>query len=565
MSQLIADIGIILIVATVLAIIARLLKQPLILGYMVAGLIIGPIGLGWVTNHDIIATLSEIGIAFLLFIVGLELDVRKLKHLGAVSLVVGLGQVILTFIAGYLIAVLLGMPSTYAFYVSIALTLSSTVIIIKLFSDKNEINALHARIALGVLLVQDFIAVIVLAMMANSGQLNTAHIMSNLITGIGFFAVSIVIGTLFLKYLFRPIAKSSELLFLAAVSWCFAYAMISQWFGFSIAIGALLAGISLAPLPYHIEMASRIKALRDFFATIFFVTLGMQIVLTGINLLIWPIIILSLFVLIGNPLIILVMMSVMGFKNRPAFLTGISLAQISEFSLILVALGHQSGILPQTIASMIAIIAVITFTISSYMITYDEQLYRIFKKVLRPFESLAIHGFDLEYLPEKEHDYKIILCGCDRIGAAILDVAKKLKKSILVVDFNPELIKHLMKEEIHCVYGDISDAEIMDKLNFRKSEIVISTIPDFEDNIMLTKKVKQARKKTVVIVTAEDVDDALELYKKGADYVILPHMLGGEHISILLQETAQDIGKILKSKKHTIAKLKIKQAHKNGH
>jgi Kef-type K+ transport system membrane component KefB len=565
MSELIADIGIILIVATVLAIIARFLRQPLILGYMLAGLVIGPIGLGWVTNTDIITKLSEIGIAFLLFIVGLELDVRKLKHLGAVSLVVGLGQVILTFIAGYLIAILLGMPSTYAFYLSVALTLSSTVIIIKLFSDKNEINALHARIALGVLFVQDFIAVIILAMMANSGQLNTAHIMSNLITGVGFFAVSIVIGTLFLKYLFKPIAKSSELLFLAAVSWCFAYAMVSEWFGFSIAIGALLAGISLAPLPYHFEMASRIKALRDFFATIFFVTLGMQIVLTGLGQLIWPIIILSLFVLIGNPLIILVMMSVMGFKSRPAFLTGISLAQISEFSLIMVALGYQLDILPQILVSMVAIIALITFTVSSYMITYDEKLYRIFKKIVRPFESLAIHGFDLHYLPEKEEDYKIILCGCDRIGIAILDVAKKLKKSILVVDFNPELIKRLMKEEIHCVYGDISDAEIMDKLNFRKAEIVISTIPDFDDNVLLAKKTKRVNKKAAVIVTAEDIDDALELYKYGADYVILPHMLGGEHISILLQDTAQNISKILKSKKHTIAKLRKKQAHKNGH
>ena len=210
--NLIADIGIILIVATVLAIVARFLKQPLIIGYMLAGIIIGPLGLGWVVNHDVITTLSEIGIAFLLFIVGLELDIRKLKHLGAVSLIVGLGQVILTFIAGYILAIFLGLPSTYAFYVSIALTLSSTVIIVKLLSDKNEINALHGRIALGVLLVQDFIAVMILAMMANSGQITTSHIMSNLITGIGFFAVSIVIGTLFLKYVFKPIAKSTELL-----------------------------------------------------------------------------------------------------------------------------------------------------------------------------------------------------------------------------------------------------------------------------------------------------------------------------------------------------------------
>lgn len=565
MDPLIADIGIILIVATVLAIIARFFRQPIVLGYMIAGLIIGPVGLGWVVNYEVITTLSEIGIAFLLFIVGLELDIRKLKHLGAVSLIVGIGQVVLTFIAGYLLAIFIGLPSNYAFYVSIALTLSSTVIIIKLLSDKNEINALHGRIALGVLLVQDFLAVIILAMMSNSDQISTAHIMSNLIIAIGFFAVSIILGTFFLKHLFKPIAKSTELLFLGAVSWCFAYALVSQWLGFSMAIGAFLAGISLAPLPYHIEIASRIKSLRDFFATIFFVTLGMQIVLQGIQYLVWPIILLSLFVLICNPLIVIVLMSVMGFKSRPSFLTGISLAQISEFSLIMMAAGYSLGIFPQTLVSVIAIIAVATFTISSYMITYDEQLYRFLKKIIKPFEKLSVKGFNLEYLPEKELEYKIILCGCDRIGHAILESAQKIKKSILVIDFNPELIKSLMKEQIHCLYGDISDVEIMNRLNFKKAEIIISTIPDFEDNVMLTKKAKSANKKVLVIVTAEDAEDALELYKQGADYVILPHMLGGEHISVVLQESAKDIGKIIKSKRSNIAKLRKRWALKNGH
>jgi len=332
-----------------------------------------------------------------------------------------------------------------------------------------------------------------------------------------------------------------------------------------MAIGAFLAGISLAPLPYHIEIASRIKSLRDFFATIFFVTLGMQIVLSGITALIWPIILLSLFVLVCNPLIVIFLMSVMGFKSRPSFLTGISLAQISEFSLIMMAAGFSLGIFPQVLVSVIAIIAVVTFTISSYLITYDEQLYRFFKKFVKPFEKLAIKGFNLEYLPETELDYKIILCGCDRIGHAILESAQKMKKSILVIDFNPELIKHLMKEKVHCLYGDISDVEIMNRLNFKKVEIVISTVPDFEDSVLLTKKVKNVNKKALVIVTAEDIDDALDLYNHGADYVILPHMLGGEHISIVLQETAKDIGKLIKSKKNNIAKLRKRWAKKNGH
>ncbi len=551
---LIVEIGLILILATFLAYIARRFKQPMILGYIIAGMVIGPLGFKLVIDMDTITTLSELGIAFLLFIVGLEIDVRKLRNLGLIALVAGIGQVIFTFVITYLVVNMLGFSQIHTLYIAIALTLSSTIIIVKLLSDKGEMNALHGRIALGILLVQDFVAVIALAALAKS-SITWTSVGTNVALGIGFFAVALIAGIYILKYLFDPIATSPELLFLGAVSTCFLYAMISEKIGLSIAIGGFLAGICLAPLPYNVEIISRIKSLRDFFATIFFVTLGMQVVIPhGVN--IWfPVILFSLFVIIGNPLIVLILMSVMGFKSRPAFLTGISIAQISEFSLILVAAGVVTGVVPQIIMSIIALVAVITFTVSSYMIMYDEKLYRLFHKIVKPFEKLAVRKLHFEHMPG-ETKYNIILCGCNRVGRGVIESAQRIKKNVLVIDFNPEVVHKLAKEKIHALYGDVGDVEIVERISKHKPELIISTVPDVADNHLLLRKIKPKYKKTKMILTANNIDDALELYAEGADYVLLPHQLGRDHIALLLREKTRNITKLDQERARHIERIK---------
>ncbi|MBN1644772.1 cation:proton antiporter [Candidatus Woesearchaeota archaeon] len=554
MNSLVSEIGLILILATFLAFIARRLKQPMILGYIIAGMIIGPLGLKLVIDMDTITTLSELGIAFLLFIVGLEIDVRKLRNLGLIALVAGIGQVVFTFIITYFVVNLLGFSQIHTLYIAIALTLSSTIIIVKLLSDKNEMNALHGRIALGILLVQDFVAVIALAALAKS-SITWTTVGVNVALGIAFFAIAIIIGMFILKYVFNPIASSPELLFLGAVSTCFLFAMISEKIGLSIAIGGFLAGICLAPLPYNLEIVSRIKSLRDFFATIFFVTLGMQIVIPyGVN--IWfPVFLFSIFVIIGNPLIVLILMSVMGFKARPSFLTGISIAQISEFSLILMALGVSTGMIPQVIMSIIALVAVITFTVSSYMITYDEQLYRLFQKIIKPFEKLAIRKLHFEHMPG-EIKYHIILCGCNRVGRGVIESAQKLKKNVLVIDFNPEVVHKLAKEKLHALYGDVGDVEIVERIIKHKPELIISTVPDAADNYLLLQQVKKKHKKVKMILTANNIHEALDLYEEGADYVLLPHQLGRDHIALILREKTKNITKLDQERARHIERIK---------
>jgi len=276
MANLFIEIGVVLIVAGVLASIARFLKQPLIIGYMLAGIIIGPIGFGLITDIENIITLSEIGIAFLLFMVGTELDFRKVKNLGMPALLTGLGQIIFTFVAGYFIAAQFGFGQIASLYISLALTLSSTVIVIKMLSDKEQINTLHGRVALGILLVQDIVAIFAIALLSvETFTLNV--VMANFFKGILLFVISLGLGSVVLKSVFRYFAKSQELLFIGAVSWLFLNAILAYALGYSIAIGAFLAGLSMTTVPYNIEIVGKVRSLRDFFAVIFFVSLGMEI------------------------------------------------------------------------------------------------------------------------------------------------------------------------------------------------------------------------------------------------------------------------------------------------
>ncbi len=548
---LLQDIGIVIIAATILAYIARLLRQPLILAYVLAGILIGPSVLGLIINRDIITTLAELGIAFLLFFVGLELDFRKLRDVGRVSIGCGLGQIIITFIFGFLLAGMLGFTQLESFYIAFALTISSTMIVIKLLSDKNELDTLHGRISLGILLVQDIVTIIVLATLAGIGgitlQFLPVLLVEGLIKGLGLISIAVISSRFLLPRILRFSAKSIELLFLTTLSLCSVFAAISFILGFSIAIGSFLAGITLASFPYNIEIVSRVRSLRDFFATIFFVSLGMQLPLT--LPLLKPTIVLSVFVLIGDALIMMVIASLFGYVKRTAFLTALSMSQISEFSLIIAMQGLSYGHIPDDVFSLITFIAVVTITASSYFIMHSEGIYRRASPFLGIFERLS-KGKNKEITPKGMENH-VILCGCDRMGKVIIKTLQKLKKKFIVIEYNPEIIRQLIEQGIPCIYGDVEDAEILEKANLKGAEILISTVPDREDNLLLIEEGCNLNPKMRIFITADYPEDALEFYDTGADYVILPKILGGERVSEFLD--------VYKCDKECIRDMKKKQ------
>lgn len=554
-ASLIIDIGFIVIIATACALIARLLRQPLLLSYILAGAIIGPYGLKLVTSYSTINVVSELGIAFLLFIVGLELDINKIKKMGAISIIAGIGQVVFTFFAGFLFTQWVGFPPTQSIYLSIALTLSSTVIVIKLYEDKDQLDTLHGRVALGILLVQDFLAIISISMLSNSAEFSAVIVLTALLKGLGFFIIALLLGQFVLPLLFKFVAESQELLFITSVAWCFLFGIIAQWLELSVAIGAFLAGVSLASLPYSFEIINKTRSLRDFFATLFFVSLGMQIGFGDIAQHLSTIIWLSLFVLVGNPLIVMILMSLFGFKSSTSFLTSIAIAQVSEFSLVYVLFAYKLGVVPQFVVSIVALIAVITFTLSSYMITYGELLYAKLQKFLKLFEKISLRKLEFSYLPEARKSYEIIIFGCNRIGNTVLHKTRQLGKSALVVDFHPEVITHLMKEKVPCIYGDASDPTILSRINFSKTKIAISTLPEQQANIRLAKKLKQLNKKITLFFTADHHDEALQLYNLGANYVIMPHQIGGHYVASLLEKALPNKKILKQARKEQLTEL----------
>ena len=433
--------------------------------------------------------------------------------------------------------------------------MSSTVIIVKLYHEKNELNTLHGRIVLGILLIQDFIAILMLASLSNKTALVPLTVGIALMKAAGLFISALLVGRYLLTHLFNFFASVKELLYMSSLACFFAFAVFAEYIGLSPSIGAFIAGISLAFLPYSIEIESKISSLRDFFATIFFVILGMQINFTTTSEWTWPIIIVSLFVLIGNPLIVFLITSLLGFKSKTSFYSGIAIAQISEFSLIFILMANNLHLVPNDIVSFTAIIALITFTLSAYMITYEEKLYKFLSPILKLFEKIAI--FKKEYSLVHEHFHpNVIVFGCNNIGRSIVNHFRKYGTNMLVVDYDPETIRKLNDERIPAFYGDAGDLETLGKLNTRKVTLVISTIEELSASLVLIKKFKTENKKAILFMTSIQLQDALKLYEAGADFVLVPNLTGGDHIVSLLQKYSTLPKKLSKYKKEQINLIK---------
>lgn len=532
-QEILLSISLIIAVSAVLTIIARSIKQPPIIAYLIAGIVVGPLFLNLVSGSaDVIQLFSHIGVAFLLFIVGLSLDVRLFKELGKVSILAGLFEIIIAGGIGFLIAYGLGMSNITSLYIALALAFSSTVVVVKLLSDKKEIDTLHGKIALGILIVQDVVAAVALMVMP---LLNKTGDISGIFTQIGLAigliaAVFIIAGLLFNKFI-SYLARSQEALFLFGISWALILAMLFDRIGFSLEIGALIAGMSLASSKYNIDLGGKMKPLRDFFIVLFFVFFGSQL----IGPITWNLVILSLilsaFVIIGKPIIVMIILKVFGYKKRTNFLVATSIAQISEFSLILTLVGFSLGHINQGIMSLIVLVAMITIGLSSYSIHYSGSIFNKLSGLLNFFE-----GKKFEQKINKKEKYDVILFGYHRIGYKIMKMLKKLKLKFLVVDYNPKVILALCKESTKCVYGDASDLEFLNEINLKDAKLIISTIPDENSNFSILEKLKAEDSSAIFIPTSEHSRDAIDLYEKGADFVIVPQHLGGNYAAEMIEK-----------------------------
>ncbi|MBL7100540.1 MAG: cation:proton antiporter [Nanoarchaeota archaeon] len=564
-QDIFVEISVIICIAILIAGIMRFLKQPLIISYILTGIIVGPYVIDIIRSTETIAIFSHIGVALILFVVGLSLNPKIIKKVGKVSSVTGVGQVIFTSLIGFFICKLLGFSTIVSVYIAIALTFSSTIIIMKLLSDRGDTETLYGKIAIGFLIIQDLIAILILIIISSvpNGFNFTTLFFGTILKGFSLLVLLVLVGIYILPSITKVIAKSQEFLLLFSMGWCLALASLFYYLNFSMEIGALLAGITLSLSPYRHEIASKMKPLRDFFIVLFFILLGSQMGFADISPYATHIIIFSAFILIGNPLIVMVLMGWLGYTSRNSFLAGLTVAQISEFSLILIALGVKVGHLTNEILSFVTAVGLITIAGSTYMIHHADKLYNYLSKYLVVFERSG-KKID-EYKYHKHWDYDIILFGCDCTGYYLLESLKKIKKKLLVVDYNPETITDLAKEGVDCRYGDASDSELLDELNLSKAKIVISTIPDLNTNLLLTHKIRESNKKTIIIAVSHQIDEAMELYDKGATYIIMPHFLGGHHASMIVSKHGLNISKFLEEREKHILSLKVKKEFGHEH
>ncbi len=534
MEPIFIQLAIILSVAFIVSYIVKLFKQPIIIGYILAGIIIGPFILRSGASTELIHTFSQFGIAFLLFIVGLHLNPKVIREIGTSSLLIGLGQVILTFGLGFGVSMLLGFSSITGIYVGIALAFSSTIIVMKLLSDKQHLDSLYGKISIGILIIQDLLAVAVLMVISSvSGGIELGGFgLQNLLIGIGLIVFLFLSGFYILPRLTKSIAKHQELLFLFSIFWCFLIAALFGYIGFSIEIGALIAGIVLSVSPYSVEISSKVRPLRDFFLIIFFIILGLNMPILDLGPVIVNALILSAVVLIGKPLIFMTFSAFFRYTKRTNFLVGTTLAQISEFSLIVLVLGVAVGHISAEILHTLTLTLVITIFFSTYMIIYSKGFYKKIYKFASLFERKRV---------KKEKDfrkkYDVVLFGYNRIGFSILRALKKIKEKYLVVDFNPDTISDLKKFNIPCLYGDIDDPELLRELPLDKIKMAISTVPEFETNVLLIETIRLVNPKAIIIVRAHSIKEAMELYEEGATYVLTPHFLGGEYVAKMIRDS----------------------------
>lgn len=478
-----AEVAILLVLAAGIGIVGTLLRQPLIVSFIAVGLVAGPSALDVVHSDEQIELLSELGIAVLLFLVGIKLDVKLIRSLGAVSVLTGLGQVAFTAFFGHLIGLALGLDHVTSLYVAIALTFSSTIIIVKLLSDKREIDALHGQIALGFLIVQDL--VVVLAMIVLSaigigsadGGNGGREVLAVLASGVAMVAAVMV----FVRYAANPLterlARAPELLVIFAISLAAMFAAVGDAVGLGKEVGGLMAGVALASTAYRETIAARLASLRDFLLLFFFIALGAMLDLSLLGAHVTGAAIFSLFVLVGNPLIVLAIMGAMGYRKRTGFLAGLTVAQISEFSLIFVAMGVSLGHVADDALGLVTMVGLVTIAASTYMITYSHQLFALFEPLLAVFERKGTPREPSEAGTHHGRAFPVIVFGLGRFGTAMGIRLKNRGVAVLGVDFNPLAIDRWRELGLEAEFGDATDPEFVAELPLRSAEWLVSTLP----------------------------------------------------------------------------------------
>ena len=567
-NDLLSSIGICVGAAALLALIGWRLRQPLILAYLVTGVVIGPNVLNFVKDRASIETVAEIGLILLLFIIGLEIDLKKLASAGAPVLLTGALQVPICIALGWGFFYLIGVRNTSGdyslLYLAACMSLSSTLVVVKLLYDKFELDTLPGRITLGVLVIQDLWAVGMLAVQPNLSNPNFFPLAFSLLKGALLVVGALNISKYILPHLFRAVAKAPELVLVSALAWCFFLAGVAQAIGLSREMGALIAGVSLSTFPYNLDVMAKAVSIRDFFVTLFFVALGMQIPVPSLQdqaelghfaRLLEISLAASAFVIVSRLSVVPILYG-LRLGHRASLIPAINLAQVSEFSIVIASLGLSTQPHSQITTDVVTIVIItfaITAVVSTYMINSSHAVQRVLSRGLK---AIRIRDLDsateAEEKPEKRHE-TVVFLGFFRDASSILhefehgaDAAatKELLSKLLVIDFNPRVMRELRARGIGSIYGDVAHADTLRHAGIEEAELVISSITDDilrgTNNLRMLKNVRATCPKARVMLTTEHIPQALSFYAAGADFVYLPRLHSAPDIAAILKRGLEE-------------------------
>ena len=555
-ADLLSSIGICVAAAALVALLGQRLKQPLILAYLLTGVLIGPLGLNLVRDRNSIQTVAEIGLILLLFMIGLEIDLKKLAAAGLPVILTGGLQVPLCIALGLGFFYVLGFRNTHGnyalLYLAACASMSSTLIVVKLLYDKLELDTLPGRITLGVLVVQDLFAVVMLAVQPNLVNPDLRPLLVSLLLGALLVIWSLAVSRYLLPRLFRSVAKVPELVVVTALAWCFALAAAANLVGLSREMGALIAGISLSTFPYNVDVIAKVTNIRDFFVTLFFVALGMEIPLPS-QYLVLVAVAASAFLIVSRITIFPILYS-LRLGHRVSLLPAINLAQISEFSIVIASLGLARGQVDSSVLTIVVLTFAITSVTSTYMIANNHALYdwiSAFLKLVRLRDLDVIRAAAQAEKAVHDRRQSIVFLGFFRDASSILHEFEHreggphpLLREILVIDFNPQVIAELRKRGIACIYGDVAHVDTLQHAHIQHAHLIVSTITDEvlrgTSNQRILGNARRISPDARVILTSEHIPAALELYDAGADFVYVPRLHSAADLARVIVAGADD-------------------------
>jgi len=555
MHELIGDITLCILFAWVLGLLAHFTRQPLILAYLIAGFFIGPFGMGWVKSQESIHVISELGLIFMLFMIGLEIDLKKIVRAGKVILFAAGGQLVGGCLLGILffwgIGLSLGAGHFDALYLCIACALSSTVIIVKVLYEKRELDTLPGRITLGVLVLQDIFAILFLAVQPSLDNLQISVILISIGRVGVLVATALVLSRYVLPRLFHQIARRPELILLGALAWCFLIGEIAEKLHLSREMGSLVAGVSLSTFPYALDVTAKVTTLRDFFITLFFVALGMTIPIPGLSV-IGLALMIALFTVVSRVVTTFVPLYLMKQGLRASLLPAINLAQISEFSLVVIQTGVAAKHISAETSSAASFAFVVLAVISTFVMGKSDEITR---GLIGPMKKIGLRDLDHTHGADAEHGgghgeaRRIVILGFFRAASALLAEIERqnpiVLEQITVIDFNPNVFRTLADRGLHVIYGDVSNVDTLLHAGIGKSELIILSVPDSllkgANNEKLVRHVRTLNPTAKIVATADMLRDVNDLYAAGADYVTVTRLSDAHELYTVIEAAQADL------------------------